>query len=239
MLSFQDLVNKTTVNRHRIKEALQRTNNENGWHPSDCNIYEGLNTADTFEVKSALDAMTLAEILEKGSATMGADDIVATKLHDTLIYAARDYDICSNIGYVVTKWEGGDLNVNVTVDGSYIPQPFAGGKVEVNASFVVATVQPKAYGIPIVAGEDMIEDQEYGIVQWHVEQAAKACGKKSSDMAIAALKAAADGDGDLNSEAAGLGALIEVDISNAIAANATDGFHSNTLLISDIVSKRT
>src|SRR3990170_8675740 len=182
MLSFQDVLNKTAEQRIRIRESLQQTSDEKGWHPTDSNLYEGLNAADTAEVKAALDSMTLAEVLEKGSTAMGADVLVATKLHDTLIYAARPYDICPEIGYVVTKWKGGDLGVNITVDGSYVPKPFVGGKLEVNASFVKATLTPVSYGIPILAGEDMIEDQEYSIVQWHVEKAAAACGEKASQM---------------------------------------------------------
>jgi len=234
MLSFQDILSKTTEQRRRIRESLDHVNNEQGWHPQDSNLYEGLNAADTAEVKAALDSMTLAEVLEKGSTAMGADTLVATKLHDTLIYAARPYDICPEIGYVVNKWEGGNLDVNITVDGSYIPKPFVGGKLEVNASFVKATVAPVAYGIPILAGEDMIEDQEYSIVQWHVEHAAQACGEQASELAIAVLKAAADGDGVLNTEAATLNAMTETDVSNAKKANGTDGFTSNTFLISDV-----
>src|SRR3990170_696016 len=234
MLSFQDILNKTVEQRTRIREVLQQTSDEKGWHPTDANLYEGLNVADTAEVKAALDSMTLAEVLEKGSTAMGTDALVATKLHDTLIYAARPYDICPKIGYMVNKWKGGDLGVNITVDGSYIPKPFSGGKLEVNASFVKATLAPIPYGIPILAGADMIDDQEYGIVQWHVEQAAQACGEQASELAIAVLKAAPDGDGVLNTEAATINAMTETDVSNVKKANGIDGFTSNTFLISNV-----
>lgn len=238
MISFQDILTKTVEQRQRIRESLDRTNMEQGWHPQDSNLYEGLSAADTVEVKAALDAMTLAEVLEKGSTAMGSDAIVATKLHDTLIYAAREYDICSQIGYVTEKWKGGNLAVNVTVDGSYVPKPFVGGKVEVNASFVKATLAPTGWGIPIVAGEDMIEDQEYGIVQWHVEQAAKACGEKASQMALAVLIAAADGDGTLNAGASGNAGVTRwttattTGIDTAYTLNGVDNFKSDSIITS-------
>jgi len=238
MLSFQDILAKTTEQRRQIRESLDHVKGDNGWHPEDSNLYEGLNATDTAEVKAALDSMTLAEVLEKGSTAMGADTLVATKLHDTLIYAARPYDICPEIGYVISKWEGGDLGINITVDGSYMPKPFVGGKLEVNASFVKATVAPVSYGIPIVAGKDVVEDQEYSIIQWHAEKAAAAIGEKASQMAIAVLIAAADGDGTLNGGNSGdagntkwTGATT-TGIDTAYTQNGTDGFKSNSIITS-------
>jgi hypothetical protein len=238
MLSIQEILDKTVIQRKNIRHALNAVTESSGWHPEDASLYAGLKSADEYEIRETMKQLNLAEILAFASSNTGADDLVAAKLHDTLIYAARDYDIAPQIGYVVNKWEGGNLKVQVTVDGSYTPKPFvSGGKLnEVNASFVYAELKPEAYGIPILAGADMIDDQEYGIIQWHVEKAAAATAQKSSQLALAALIAASDGDGTLNSGNSGDAANTKwtgastTGIDTAYIANGVDNFKSDSII---------
>lgn len=230
------------MQRKHIHECLQKTTGTIGWHPEDASLYEGLNAADTYEVREALRKMTLAEVLEKGSSAQGADDIVAAKLHDTLIMAAKPYDLCELIGYVATKWEGSDLKVNIAVDGSYTPLKFGstGSIGDMNAKFVQAIATPIGYGIPIMAGEDLVEDQQYSIVQWHAEQAARQCGILAGDLAVAVLLAQPDGDGTANTSTTGTQDTTTYgEILEAAQLNGNDQFNSDTLLTSHEVWEHT
>ncbi len=233
MLSLQDIMTKTEKQRRAIHECLQKVTETSGYHPEDASLTKGLSAADTYEVKAALDSMSLAEVLQYGSSAQGADDIVAAKLHDTLMFAAKPYDICSKIGNMVTSWKGGALKVQIVVDGSYVPKPFAssGNIPEQNASFVTASLTPRSYGAPILAGDDLIEDQEYGIVQWHAEKAEEACSKLSSELAMAILLAAPDGDGTLNTLAASADETTYAQILGAVTLNGNDHFIADTLII--------
>lgn len=233
MISFQDILAKTAQQRHNIYECLQKTNKKTGWHPEDASLYDGLTLADEHEIRETLRTMSLAEVLQKGSTAMGADSLVAAKLHDTLILAAKPYDLCELVGYIATRWEGGDLKVQVAVDGSYTPKPFSstGTIPDVNAKFVQCTAKPIGYGVPIVYGGDLREDQDYDIAQWHVEQAAKQCGLLASDLALAELLSPQDGDGTANTLTTTTTDTTDYDeILNAADENGRDQFVSNTLI---------
>jgi len=237
MLNLKEIMDKTQLQRKAILECLD----QGFYHPEHvtkeqvpASIYYGLKPADQAEIKETLDTLSLAELLGKTSTVTGSTYLVAAKLHDTLIYVARQDDICPLIGYVTSKWEGGDLTVQIAKDGTYVPRPFASGaKIpELNVQLVQATLSPVAYGIPILAGEDLIEDEQYGIVQWHVEKAARACGKQSSDLALAVLKGGADGDGILNSiTTATLDTTIAAEILHALDDLGEDQMIGNTMVI--------
>ena len=198
MYSIQDIIAKTSVQRREISEALDQANGEKGWHPEDANLYKGLSQNDQAQIKETLDSLSLAEILVLGTTTTGADKLVAQKLYDTLVYAVKPYDLCPQISaFMAEKWPGGNLTVTVAKDGTYKARPFVGGAkmMEVNPSFVQGTLKPLGYGVPILAGKDLVEDNQFEVIQWHVEQAAKAVGKQATDLALTTLKTATDGDG--------------------------------------------
>jgi hypothetical protein len=204
MLNLQEIVNKTVAQRKTIRECLD----EGTYHPEIANLYEGLKPADEHDIRQTLNSLSLAELLIKSGTTgvSGATYLVPQKLHDTLIFKAQQYDICPLIGYMVNGWEGGDLKLGVAIDGTYVPRAFSsGGKLpELNPQFVSPpTLSPVGYGVNILAGEDMIEDQQYGLVQWCVEQAGKVCGEQASNLAVKVLIDAPDGDGSQGSSLTG------------------------------------
>jgi hypothetical protein len=231
MLSFQDLIAKTAKPQRRIKEVLQ----SGVYHPEDASLTEGLNAADTYEVEQALGRMSLAEVLVKGSSAQGADGLVAAKVYDTLAYAAKKFDLVPLISAdVVNGWQGGNLTVPIVIDGSYVPNKAAsaGKTAEANPSFTYATLSPVTYTLPILAGRNLIEDSSFGLVERFVKIAGETCAVKASDLAVAMLIAASDGDGTLNTGSVTLGNLSESDIADACWANGADKFVSNTLLLS-------
>jgi hypothetical protein len=233
MLSFQDIVSKTQVQRKAIRECLEATSKSKGWHPEDASLYDGLGAADTYEIKEALNNMTLAEVLQKGSTTQGADVIVAAKLHDTLILAGKPYDLCERIGYMATTWDGSDLKVDVVKDGSYTPKLASASAYanEVNVNVAQCTASPLTYSVPVICGNTDIEDGAYSIVQYHVEKAGQACGELASDLAITVLMAAPDGDGTKNSLTTTITDTTDYDeVLNGVSLNGDDQFYSNTLI---------
>jgi len=242
MLSIQEIIAKTQEQRKHINECLDQgfyhPNAETSEHVP-ASLYYGLKQAEIREIKQTMDNLTLAEVLMKTSTTTGSSYLVAAKLHDTLIYAAKTTDICPLIGKVITRWEGGDLYVNIAKDGTYTPKPFvSGGAIpEVNAQFVQATLSPKGYGVPILAGEDLIEDQQYGIVEWHVQKAAEAVGLQASDLALNVLKTATDGDGSVNTGSTGdadetkWAGGTTADIEDAIKTLGHNRFVPNTIVM--------
>jgi hypothetical protein len=233
MLSLQEVLDKTTVQRKAIRNALDCTSKTKGWTPQDAGLYDGLKPADAYAVKETMDSLSLAEVLIAGSAAMGADDLVAAKLHDTLIYSAQQEDLCPLMGDVITGWGGANLTVDVSVHGSYKPKPAtsAGVGADVNPSFVQCTLAPKTYTVPILSGNDMIEDSAYSLIQWHVEQAGKACGSEASELALAVLIAAPDGDGTLNTGAAGADTTTWAQILLGISTLGDDRWTANTMFI--------
>jgi HK97 family phage major capsid protein len=247
MLSLQEIQSTAHAGIRNVRKALDASNGQNGWHPEDANIFDGLKASEEADIRETLSRFTLStllaklnakEILMKGVTADGADVLVATKLHDTLIYAAKEYDICDRLGYVVGPWEGGNLKVDITKDGSYKARRFVGGAniKDVNAAWVQNTLTPEGYGIKIAGGEELIEDEAYGIVQWHAEEAAKAVGKQATDLALSVLTTGTGGDGTLNSSATGNSAETKFsggttsDVVQAYRAVGADQFNANTLV---------
>jgi hypothetical protein len=235
MLNIQEILDKTVQQRKAITECLDKgyyDPQEETKEHIPASLYYGLSKADSIEIHETLNNLSLAEILIKGLTTAGADKLVAAKLHDTLYYAAKQYDICPLIGYVTEKWEGANLQVNIAKDGTYKPHKFASGAnmPEEEPQYVYATVAPLGYGITIDIGGDLLDDEQYGLVQWHVEQAGKACGEMATELALTVLVAGSDGDGTLNSGAAAAGQTTSANIMAALQDNAADKFVSNTLV---------
>lgn len=229
MLNFREVLDKTVEQRKRIRETLQ-----NGtFHPEDASLYDGLKAADSYEVRQTLDSMSLAEVLIKGSSAMGGDSIIAAKVHDTIVTAAKNTDICALIGYVTDKWEGANLTVPIAIDGSYVPKKAAGiGKgADVNYTFTYATCAPETYLLPLIAGGDMVEDNQFGLIQFLVEKAGQSCGELASELALNILKNAPDGDGTVNTEAGAADETNVADIVEAMDENGRDEFVSNTMLL--------
>ena len=244
MFSIQEILEKTAPQRRQVIKALDGVNSENGWHPEDANIFgtgtnqTPLSLSDQIGIQETLNKLSLSEILILGASTNGASALVSNKLYDTLIYASKQYDLCPLLSaYMAEKWQGGNLSISIAKDGTYKARKFVGGaKIpEVQPSFVQGTLKPEAYGIPILGGADLIEDEQFGIVQWNVEQAAKAVGKQATDLMVTKLLAATDGDGVLNSGNADTaetkwGGSSSNDVVKAYQAVSQDEFKANTVV---------
>jgi hypothetical protein len=100
--------------------------------------------------------------------TVLGDYLVATKIYDTLVYAARQYDIVPLISATVAdRWDGSDLVIDVIVDGSYKAQPFVSDAAlpSTTVETVKTTLKPVSYGLNIPVTDDLIEDNRFDLIQ--------------------------------------------------------------------------
>jgi len=94
-----------------------------------------------------------------------------------------------------------------------------------------ATLTPKSFSVAPRIASDLIEDANFALVEWHLDQAAQQIGYYATDLAIADLKAAADGDGTQSIVAAGAGTTSAANILDAVAELGAEWWHPDTLII--------
>lgn len=239
MLSFQEMVDKAKTAKSLNK--LKRHMNSGVFHPEECSIYNGLSPADTLAFKEAFSKYSLAEFLAKSGSTgiAGAAYLIPDKLHDTLIFYSQRTDWIPLISaYVATQWQGGDLKVDIVNDETFRPKQFSSGGTMATETVetMQATCTMKGFGMPLIAGVDLIEDANFDLVEYHTSKAAAAMGQHATQLALTVLVAASDGWGTLNTAATGNAAETKwmgattTGISEAIDHNGDDGWFSNTIL---------
>jgi len=235
MYSIQEMIEKTQIQRKAIEQTMDANK---CFHPEDANIFSGQKRSVERELRESLNRLSLSQLLEfliksgtQGIA--GAAYLVPDKVSQTLYHAAKRYDIVPLISQVITGWQGAAIDVNIAVDESYKPKYFGGGGSlpEETVKTVQATITPISFGINAKITKDLLEDQQYGLIEWHMQKAAQRMADFASDMALTVLLAAPDGDGDLNTETPGEAMMTDYNILDSVTQNAYDGFISNTLVI--------
>jgi hypothetical protein len=242
MYSIQEIVDKC---KDQLREVKYDLGSKGYFDPSEtASVYNHPNPAVRHEVRESLRAMRLEELLMKSGTTgiAGAAYLIPDKLHDDLVFYAGETDICPLISaYMVNGWQGGDLKVDIGNDHTYLasalPNISGAQFPDETVETKQATLTPNTFGINIPIGGDLIADNPHGLVEWHVRQAAKACGRASTDYALGVLATAPDGWGTLNSGATGdtnetkwiFGTTN--DITDAITAIADDEWIPNTIIM--------
>ena len=238
MIGIQEMAEKA---KDPLKE-IKRYMDTYGFYDAEMvNPYGGLKRSVERELRESIRRTPLKEFLIKSGTTgvAGAAYLVPTKIHDILYSAARPYDIVPLIGKVLTGWEGGAITIDITKDESMRAREYgSGGKLPVDTVETIdsPTITPKAFGMNIPITNSLIEDAQFDLIEWHIEQAAKAMGRKASNLAITVLKAATDGDGTKNTGTSGdadetmFTQGTTTDIVTAIRKLGDDEFVPDTLL---------
>jgi hypothetical protein len=245
MLSVKEILDKTQRQRRLIEATMDSWGQ---YHPAidtpehtTSSLYDGLSIADAYAIQQTLRATPLREFLIKSGTTglAGAAYIVPAKVHEDLIYFAKEADYAPLIGSMVNGWEGGDLNVNITDDESYIAHDFAGGGAVPTSTVKSeqATLAPRSFGIDAQITNTLIEDAAFDVVEYHLQKAAVAMAEKSNYHALTALKTATDGVGSVNGGASGdadetkwTGAST-TGVDTCLAALSDDNWIPNTMII--------
>jgi hypothetical protein len=238
MLSIQEMVDKTIPQRKNIKKNMEKTNS---YHSSMGNLFTDQKRSIRKDIAEALSKISLREFLLRSGTTgiAGANYLIPDKLNSILISAAQDFDIAPLISMqVISGWEGGDLDVDIVKhDSLRAEQSAMGGEIPAGtADTVQATISPRLLGQNIAVTNELIEDAQWDLVEWHVAQAGKSMGYRSTEMIIPVLTTSADGDGTHNSGTSGdadetkLTQGTTTDIVTACRKVGDDEFVANTLL---------
>lgn len=242
MKSLQEVLSITEKQRKLIQETMDRLG---GYHPDEytpeqtaATIYDGLGKADYTEVRETMNTVPLKRIMEflgKSGTTgvAGAAYLVPDKIYDILFRSAWANDITASAMRIVDT-PGSTLKVDYAVTGQYRPKRVGsgGGAPDESLETGQLTITPGApWKINTRITQELIEDSQWDVVQIHLEEAAKACAQESSAQSATVMIAAATGDGTLNTMNTGASDITDFqDIMDAWAANASDGYISDTIL---------
>lgn len=211
VLSIQEIVDKTKPQLKQIEDTMDHYG---FYHPdtktpehTKASLYDGLSLADQHEIQETLRSIPLHEFLAKSGTTgiAGAYYLVPTKVHDELISYSRLTDACPLIGHVVTGWPGGDLQVDIVNDETFKAQPFtSGGQISTETvETVAADLVPQGFGISPKITNDLIEDANFSMIEFHLQRAAMACGDEATSRALTVLLAPPDGWGTAHATVTG------------------------------------
>jgi hypothetical protein len=260
MLSIEDIVKKTTVQRKTIREVMDGF----GYYHPDmrrsrgdpvASITQGLKPADAIDVATSIRQIPLSEFLNRvkleeflaksGTTGMqGAAYLVPVKAHDMLINYSMATDLVPLFSSrIIHDWKGDSWTLTVADDLQYRPYPFSSGGAQpaMHGDFSQVTLdftQDRKLGIHVAAGADLVEDvTDYDVIDWHIQQAAQAFGREATDRALTVLQTATDGIGTVNAAATGDAdetRLINgttTDIGDCVRALGYDRWVANTMII--------
>ena len=197
MLSIQEMVAKTEVQRRQIEESMD---SQDGFHPLDASILNTEKPEDYHLLKESLHNIPLREFLAKSGTTgiMGAAYLVPDKIHDILISASAEGDLAPLISVaVVNGWEGGDLKVNILNRDRYKGYSTASGGEAPYSGFETtqATIKPKTFTRNIGVTEDLLDSAAYDLVEYFTKEAANQLTDYANFLALNVLKTATSGIG--------------------------------------------
>lgn len=216
----------------RLKDHLA----EGSYNPEEFNLYEGVKRSVEREMRETFKRVPLREFLSKD--TNGGEFLVAVKLHDVLLTASKQFDIVPLISDVVEYVTGSGLTVDIQSKASIrAKRTSTGGASPIGTGdFVKLSLVPNRITWTPAITNELIEDSEYSLIEWHIKQAGQAIGRVASDDAIVSLKTADDGDGTVNTSVTGdanqtlwTGGATS-DVEKAIRALGDDEWIPNTIL---------
>ena len=240
MLSLQEAVQKDTI-KQQLHLVEQQMDAYGEFHPDRASVFDIEKPALRQQIQEMIHTIPLREFLAKSGTTgiAGAAYMVPDKLHDDIINYSMQTDIVPLIGKVVNGWEGGDLTVNITNKATYKAKQYStgGAKPASTIETVQATITPLTFGVPLLITQTLIEDAAYGLIDYHLNEAAKAMGELSTQLAVTVLAAASDGWGTLNSGASGdadetkFSGATTTGIDTALGLLTDDRWIGNTVLL--------
>ena len=250
MLGFQETLGKDPIKK-QLREIQRVMDSTGSFHPgmlSGDHEPIGLSMISDYglrlQVQEMLRKIPLKEFLAKSGTTgiAGAAYMVPDKVHSDLVFYSRETDIVPLISAsVVDGWKGGDLKVNIVSDSSYKAKYYTSGGAKPTSTVEVgaqATLSPVTFGVPIFITDDLLEDNNLmaDLLDFHIRNAAKACGDLASDMALTVLQTGTDGVGTVNSGATGdadetrLVNGTTTDVGDAVIALGDDKFVADTMV---------
>lgn len=232
MYSIQEILNKIPNNLKNIRETMDT---EGSYHPENANIFQDQKPSVERELRESLRRISLNKLLEYltrsgTTGVQGAAYLAAAKVSDTLYYAAKNEDLTSLISaQIVDGWKGAELKVNVEQNESFNSSNTATGGASPEATGVTeqTTLTPKLFTVNTKITKEMLDDQQYGLIEWKTKRAGMQLAQDVSDNL---LKIVVD-DSNVTSETAGSDETLLADIVDAFDAMGRYRFIGNTLIV--------
>ena len=224
--SIQEIVEKTVEQRKVITANMDAT--KPAYDYFDANLTDGLQSEDQARVIKSLANIPLAnliaaaapelglklraqEFLAKSGTTGigGAAYLIPDKIHQVLFDSSVETDLAPEISIAMIPPEqipGATLKVDIEIDDKYKPYRFSsGGQIaDQQGQIKPATLDfTQPWGINFRIGNDLIEDSQFNMLEFHIRRAGLEFGEYSTNEALAILKTATDGDGTVNGGASG------------------------------------
>lgn len=197
MLSIQECISKTEDQRRKVEHFMD----SNGYFDArECNIYEGLKRSVQRELRETLHKLSLKEVLYgSGGLTTGYPSasgsiyLVPTWLSQKLYAVCSHRDIVPIISMDVFEARGSDCTVPMGKLEAYT----VGEGPTPTSSYTGsgATISLKKIIVPGAVTDELIEDNQFGIVEWLITQAATAMAREANNNALEVLWTASDGYG--------------------------------------------
>ena len=219
MLTIKEAVDKTRPQLAKVKEYM----NYHGYFDAhECNIYEGLKRSTQRELSETLRHCRLNDLLKGFSrkelqglkeflptagglstgylGVAGAQYLVPTWVSQKLYQASTGEDIVPLISADVFEPRGGDCTVPTGIlSAQYVGE---GTVPHETVDSTGATITLKKITVPIIATTEMIEDNQFSVIEWNIQKAGEAMGRTSAELALTVLKTATDGYGTVVTGAA-------------------------------------
>lgn len=234
MYSLQEIVSNFKPQLAKIERHMDA---KNSFHPSDVSLLADPNikSADRLKIKESIKTMPLSYIIREYlvGTLAGADYLIPEKIYDILFGAGAVNDIVPLCAPVVSC-PGSSLKVDVEVDGQFKAHFKASGGEggTETAETTQVTITPQLFSINPVLTQELIEDSQFDMMEFHLRRAGEQMGQFSTEQYLAALIGGADGDGTQNTNSSGTNNVAYLsDLSECWAKNLEDGFLSDVAIL--------
>ena len=222
MLSIQEMLDKTVEQRVLLENHLD---SKAYFDPSEVSIFNGQKKSVSREIYETIKRVSLAEFLSKANTSAGAQylvpDFVSAKIYSSL----QTRDIVPLISADIITPKSDVVDVNVGLQNARLSS--AVGKATDTLNTVQATITLQTITSDIAVTNEMLEDSQYGLIEWQITAAADALAAKAANLALTVLKTATDGRGTTVALAAGSDTTTPAQVGAAIGTAACGAQDTN------------
>jgi hypothetical protein len=258
ILSLQEMVTTTKDKYKELSETTQKCLDKGFFDYDEYNIfgtgalqqeygYTPMAQDDANNIMETLKNVSLTklikEFLAKSSTTGigGAAFLIPVKIRQTMGEYAVQRDIINDVSMAVIPAEeigGATHDVIYASRGYYKPKPFSsGGKLpEEEIAYGKVTLDFTApFGTHFNIGNDMIEDNQFNLIEQHVRMAGATMGSYSTSLVLTVMASTSDGDGTLLTSTGGTDTTTLTDVADAIAKIEVNEYTPDRFLACDHV----
>lgn len=217
MYSIQEMLDKTVEQRKTLEQFMDK---KAYFDPQEISIFHGQKKSVSRELYETMKRVSIAEFLSNATAAGGAylvPDFVSAKIYSSL----QTRDIVPLISAEIITPKSDTEKVNVGLQNASVGSEI--GKAQSTLNTVQATLTLQRVTANIAVTNEMLEDQNYGLIEWQINEATKALAAKGNNLALTVLKTATDGRGTTVAISAGSDTTTPANVGAAIGTVACGG----------------